>query len=158
LPHFYAETLHLPFRLGFVSEFSFQNTRYEENSRRVEVPSDSRLRIRTLVVRLQSLFERALHGPGTRRGWNAEPAMLLRLKRKVFSPSIEYYGEVERINVPLRAQQEVHQVFLGGDWRAMEIFSINMGAGVDLGPRSPGLILKSRFEWDWHNASNSKVP
>jgi hypothetical protein len=58
------------------------------------------------------VIERALHGPGTRRGWNVEPAMLLRLKRKVFSPSVEYYGEIESINVPPRAQPEVHQLSL----------------------------------------------
>ena len=38
LPHFYApESWNLPFRLGFVSEFSFQNAGYEENTRRVEL-------------------------------------------------------------------------------------------------------------------------
>src|SRR5882724_4208051 len=38
LPHFYApESWHLPVRLGFVAEFSFQKTRYEENSRRAEL-------------------------------------------------------------------------------------------------------------------------
>lgn len=150
LPHFYApEGWHLPFRLGFVSEFSFQNTRYEENSRRVELrPILDREFARWQIV-FNPVFERALHGPGTRRGWNAEPAMLIRLKRRVFSPSVEYYGEVESLNIPPRAQPEVHQIFLGGDWHATEIFSINMGAGVDLGPRGPGLVLKSRFEWDW---------
>src|ERR1035438_1687957 len=34
LPHFYApESWDLPVKIGFVAEFSFQNTRYEENSR-----------------------------------------------------------------------------------------------------------------------------
>jgi len=28
------------------------------------------------------VFERALHGPGARRGWNFEPAALVRLKRE----------------------------------------------------------------------------
>ena len=159
LPHFYApETWHLPFRLGFVSEFSFQNTRYEENSRRVELRPILDREFERWQIVCNPVFERALHGPGTRRGWNLEPAVLLRLKRKVFSPSVEYYGEVESINVPPRAHPEVHQLFFGGDWRATEIFSINVGAGVDLGPRGPGLVLKSRFEWDWHNASNNKVP
>jgi hypothetical protein len=150
LPHFYApETWHLPFRLGFVSEFSFQNIRYEENSRRVELrPILDREFTRWQVV-FNPVFERALHGPGTRHGWNDEPAMLLRLKRPVFSPSVEYYGEIESINVPPRFQPEVHQLFLGGDWRAMKIFSVNVGAGFDLGPRGPGLVLKSRLEWDW---------
>jgi hypothetical protein len=38
LPHMYApESWRLPVRLGFVAEFSFQKTRYEGNSRRVEL-------------------------------------------------------------------------------------------------------------------------
>src|SRR5580658_695842 len=139
LPHFYApETWNLPFRLGFVSEFSFQNTRYEENSRRVELrPILDREFSRWQIV-FNPAFERALHGPGTRQGWNAEPGLLVRLKRKVFSPSVEYYGEV-----PVRGMPEVHQLFLGGDWRATEIFKVNLGVGFDLSSQGPGLIFKS---------------
>ena len=38
LPHLYApESWRLPVRLGFVAEFSFQKTRYEGNSRRIEL-------------------------------------------------------------------------------------------------------------------------
>jgi hypothetical protein len=153
LPHFYApESWRLPFRLGFVSEFSFQNTSYEENSRRVELrPILDREFSRWQIV-FNPVFERALYGPGTRRGWNAEPAMLLRIKRPAFSPSLEYYGEIESINVPPRTQPEVHQAFLGGDWRVTPVFSVNLGAGFDLGSRGPGLVLKSRFEWDWRRA------
>jgi hypothetical protein len=37
LPHFYVpEGWHWPVQAGLVTEFSFQNTTYEENSRRVE--------------------------------------------------------------------------------------------------------------------------
>ena len=151
LPHFYApETWHLPFRLGFVSEFSFQNTRYEENSRRVELRPILDREFSTWQIVFNPVVERALHGPGTRRGWNAEPAMLVRWKRKVFSPSVEYYGEV--------SQPSVHQLFLGGDWRATPIFSVNLGVGFDLGPRGPGAVLKSRLEWDWHQPPTAKVP
>jgi hypothetical protein len=150
LPHFYApERWHLPFRLGFVSEFSFQKTRYEENSRRAELrPILDREFSRWQVV-FNPVFERAFDGPGTEHGWNFEPAMLLRWKRKTFSPSLEYYGEVESINVRPHAQPEVHQLFAGGDWNAGPVFSINMGVGFDLTGRGPGVILKSRFEWDW---------
>jgi len=159
LPHFYApESWRLPFRLGFVSEFSFQKARYEENTRRVELrPILDREFSRWQAV-FNPVFERALHGPGTRRGWNFEPALLLRLKRRVFSPSVEYYGEVESLNVRPRAQPETHQVFLGGDWRITELFSINLGAGFDLGPRGPGVVLKSRLEWDWHNPASKTTP
>ena len=150
LPHFYApESWDLPVRLGFVAEFSFQNTRYEENSRRVELrPILDREFSRWQVV-FNPVFERALHGPGVEHGWNFEPALLLRWKRRSFSPSIEYYGEIESINVPPRAQPEVHQIFLGGDWKAGDMFSLNLGSGFDLSSRGPGMVLKSRFEWDW---------
>ncbi|MGA2186474.1 MAG: hypothetical protein ABSH47_25945 [Bryobacteraceae bacterium] len=150
LPHFYApKSWRLPVRLAFVAEFSFQNVRYEENSRRVELrPILDREFSRWQVV-FNPVFERALHGPGTEHGWNFEPALLLRWKRARFSPSLEYYGEIESINVPPRAQPEVHQLFVGGDWRVNDGFVVNMGTGFDLGNRGPGIVLKSRFEWDW---------
>ncbi|MBZ5596091.1 MAG: hypothetical protein LAP39_27930 [Acidobacteriia bacterium] len=150
LPHLYApESWHLPVRLGLVAEFSFQNTRYEQNSRRVELrPIIDREFSRWQIV-FNPVFERALHGPGTAHGWNFEPGALVRWKRKEFSPSLEYYGEIESINVPPRAQPEVHQLFVGGDWETGAVFHINMGIGFDLGNRGPGVVLKSRFEWDW---------
>jgi len=150
LPHLYApDSWNLPVRLGFVAEFSFQNTRYEENSRRVELrPILDREFDRWQIV-FNPVFERALHGPGVAHGWNFEPAMLLRWKRKKFSPSLEYYGEVESINVRPRAQPEVHQLFCGGDWEITGIFKINLGVGFDLTGRGPGVVLKSRLEWDW---------
>jgi len=150
LPHFYAPaSWHLPVRVGFVTELSFQNTRYEENSRRIELrPILDREFSRWQLI-FNPVFERALHGPGTRRGWNFEPAMLLRWKRKEFSPSLEYYGEVESINIRPRAQPEVHQLFVGGDWQATRRFSLNFGTGFDLGSRGPGIVLKSRLQWNW---------
>ena len=83
LPHFYAPvSWHLPFRLGLVSEFSFQNDRYEENTRRVELrPILDREFPHWQVVLIQYLSERCTvpeHGAvGT-----FEPAMLLRWKRE----------------------------------------------------------------------------
>jgi hypothetical protein len=158
LPHFYApESWRLPVRVGFVAEFSFQNARYEENTRRMELrPILDREFSRWQVV-FNPVFERALHGPGTRHGWNFEPELLLRLKHPVFSPSVEYYGGVESINVHPRAQPEVHQLFLGGDWRVTPIFSVNLGLGFDVGARGPGIVLKTRFEWDWRKSASSIV-
>jgi len=150
LPHFYApESWRLPFKLGFVAEFSFQNTSYEENSRRVELrPILDREFTRWQVV-FNPVFERALHGPGTEHGWNFEPALLLRWKRRRFSPSLEYYGEIDSINRQPHGQPEVHQLFVGGDWKAGPRVSVNMGAGFALGALGPGVVLKTRFEFDW---------
>jgi len=150
LPHFYApESWHLPVRIGFVSEFSFQNTRYEENSRRVELRPILDREFEHWQVVFNPVFERALHGPGTEHGWNFEPALLLRWKRRSLSPSLEYYGEVESVNVRPRGQPSVHQLFAGGDWQATPGFLLNFGVGFDLGERGPGVVLKSRFEWHW---------
>ncbi len=154
LPHFYApDSWRLPVRVGFVAEFSFQNTRYEENSRRAELRPILDREFEHWQVVFNPVFERALHGPGTERGWNFEPAALLRWKRRTFSPSLEYYGEVESINVKPRGQPSVHQLFAGGDWEVHPDFTINLGVGFDVGSRGPGVVLKSRFEWHWgrHN-------
>ena len=150
LPHVYApESWNLPVRLGFVAEFSFQKTAYEENSRRVELRPIIDREFTHWQVVFNPVFERALHGPGTQHGWNFEPALLLRWKRPKFSPSLEYYGEVESITARPHAQPEVHQIFVGGDLEIRHGFSVNLGTGFDLGDLGPGIVLKSRFEWDW---------
>jgi hypothetical protein len=152
LPHFYApESWNLPVRVGFVAEFSFQKTRYEENSRRVELRPILDREFERWQVIFNPVFERALHGPGTSHGWNFEPAVLLRWKRKQLSPSIEYYGGIESITARPRAQPEVHQLFVGGDWEARPKFIINFGLGFDLGGKGPGIVFKSRFEWHWEH-------
>ncbi len=73
LPHVYLpESWDLPVRVGFVAEFSFQNARYEENSRRVELrPILDREFTRWQVV-FNPVFESGiLHGvPGIAHGWN----------------------------------------------------------------------------------------
>jgi hypothetical protein len=156
LPHVYLpESWNLPVRVGFVAEFSFQNTRYEENSRRAELRPILDREFSHWQAVFNPVFERALHGPGTDHGWNFEPAALIRWKREVFSPSLEYYGEIESIDVRPHFQPEVHQLFLGGDWEAAPQFGINFGLGFDLGNRGPGIVLKSRFEWHW---GEPKVP
>jgi hypothetical protein len=101
--------------MGFVSEFSFQNTRYEENSRRVELRPILDREFEHGQIVFNPVFERALYGPGINRGWNFEPALLLRWKRKGFSSAVEYYGEIESISVHPYFQPEVHQLFLRGD-------------------------------------------
>jgi hypothetical protein len=156
LPHMYApESWGLPVRLGLVAEFSFQKTWYEENSRRLELRPILDREFAHWQVVLNPVFERALHGPGTARGWNFEPAVLARWKRPSFSPSLEYYGAIESINARPRAQPEVHQLFVGGDWEAAPKLSVNLGVGFDLGGRGPGVIIKSRFEFHWGSSHDS---
>lgn len=46
-----------------------------------------------------------------------------------------------------RAQPEVHQIFTGGDWSVRNGFKVSVG--FDAAGRGPGLVLKTRLEWDW---------
>jgi hypothetical protein len=148
LPHLYApDSLRLPFKLGFVAEFSFQSTAFEANSRRVELRPIFEKTLGRVHLDLNPVFERALRGPDVRRGWNFEPAVLVRYERDVFSPSIEYYGEVPGITTPPRGQPQTHQVFVGGDVKVREDLGLNLGVGFNLGRNGPGLVVKSRFEW-----------
>ena len=63
LPHFYApESWHLPLKLGLVAEFSFQGTRYEQNSRRVEIRPILEKDFGRFQVDVNPVFERALRG------------------------------------------------------------------------------------------------
>lgn len=141
-------------KLGFVAEFSFQTATYEENTRRAELRPIIDKEFDKWEIVFNPVFERALHGPGTRHGWNFKPAALLRWKRDKFSPSLEYYGEIESIKVVPRGQPEVHQLFVGGDWQVQPKFLINMGLRFDLGSNGPGIILKGRFEW--HRGGSGK--
>jgi len=104
-------------------------------------------------IAFNPVFERALHGPGTAHSWNFKPAALIRWKRRRFSPSVEYYGEIESITVRPHAHPEVHQLFLGGDWKLGPVFSLNSETGFDLAGRGPGVVLKSRLEWDWRRGT-----
>jgi hypothetical protein len=140
LPHFYAPNRGV-YRSGSASSLS------------------SRFKARnTKRTRCRWNCRQLLHGPGTEHGWNFEPAALLMWKRKTFSPSLDCYGEIASIKVSPRAQPEVHQLFLGGDWDARPGFTINIGGGFDLGNRGPGFVLKSRFQRDWDMRRKYSTP
>ena len=53
-----------------------------------------------------------------------------------------------------RAQPRVHQLFCGGDWQVNAAFNVNLDVGFDLVGRGPGVVLKSRLEWDWGTRHN----
>jgi hypothetical protein len=81
---------HWPLGMRLVGEFSYQRTTYEENSRRIEIRPILEKSFGRLQIDLSPVFERAIHGPGTRDGWSFEPAVRLAYKAKDrFTPSIE---------------------------------------------------------------------
>jgi hypothetical protein len=148
LPHFYVpEEWHWPVGVGLVAEFSFQRTTYEENSRRIEIRPILEKTFGRFQIDLNPVFERALHGPGTRDGWKFEPAARLAYKTKTrFTPSLEYYSETGPFPTELPVREQIHQFLPGGDLKLGEHVLWSFGVGIGATSAGNRLVYKSRIE------------
>ncbi len=148
LPHFYApKSWHLPFELGLVTEFSFQKTAFEENARRIEIRPILERSFGRVQLDLNPVFERAVHGPGIRDGWNFEPAFRIAYAaHKHITPSIEYYSSAGALPSFLPLKQQVHLFFPGADFKLSDNLVWSLGLGLAATPAGSRLIYKSRIE------------
>jgi hypothetical protein len=151
LPHFYApESWGLPVKLGLVTEFSFQNTTYEENSRRVEIRPIVEKAIGRFELTGNPVFERALRGPAQRAGWFFEPAGRIGWERfERLTPSLEYYSSLGPLRDLPPAHDQFHQILPGGDLKLGERFTWSLGLGVGVTSTGSRLVWKSRFEYSF---------
>jgi hypothetical protein len=156
LPHVYApESWHWPLRVGLVTEFSFQRTTYEENSRRVEIRPILEKTVGRVQIDLNPVFERALHGPGTQVGWNFEPAARVAYKAKGrFTPSLEYYSETGPLPAELPLREQIHQFLPGGDLQISKDVLWSLGVGIGATPSGNRLVFKSRIEIEFGRGTN----
>jgi hypothetical protein len=148
LPHFYVpEEWHWPVNAGLVGEFSFQRTTYEGNSRRIEVRPIVEKTFGRVQIDLNPVFERALHGPGTRDGWNFEPAARLAYRANDrITPSLEYYSATGPFPTELPVHQQIHQFMPGGDLKLNEHVLWSLGVGIGATSAGNRLVYKSRIE------------
>jgi hypothetical protein len=151
LPHWYApQSWHWPINVGLVTEFSFQRTTYEENSRRVEIRPILEKHFGRLELDANPVFERALAGPGVNEGWSFEPAGRIGLRAsKKLTPSLEYYSSWGSLGnlPPLRDQ--FHQLIPGGDLKLSDRLLWSFGVGVSTTGTGSRMVLKSRFEFSF---------
>jgi hypothetical protein len=149
------EDWHWPLGVGLVGEFSFQRTVYEENSRRIEIRPILEKAFGKWQIDLNPVFERALHGPGTRDGWNFEPAARLGYKvNNRFTPSLEYYSETGPFPTELPVRAQIHQFFPGGDVKLSDHVLWSFGVGIGATPAGNRLVYKSRFEIEFGRWKN----
>ena len=148
LPHFYVpEEWHWPLDVGLVGEFSFQRTTYEENTRRVEIRPILEKTFGRTQIDLNPVFARALHGPGTRDGWNFAPAVRVAYKAtNRFTPSLEYYSETGPFPTELPVREQIHQFLPGGDLKLAEHVLWSFGVGIGATAAGNRLVYKSRIE------------
>lgn len=148
LPHFYApKAWKLPVDLGFVAEFGFQKTTYEEDSRHVELRPIIGKQVGKVEIDFNPVFERALHGPGVRDGWGFEPAARFGYEmNERFTPSLEYYGSTGPVPTGAPLDKQTHQIYPGGDVKLGKRLLLDVGVGVGLTSAGNRLVYKSRVE------------
>ena len=153
LPHFYApESWHLPVGLGLVVELSFVRPLYVADSRRIEIRPILQRRIGAFQAILNPVFARALHGPGTRDGWEFEPAARLAYGDsdvKRVAPYLEWYSELGSLPSFVPGSSQVHQIFPGVDVKLRENLLWSLGVGVGVTSVEPRLVYKSRLEFSF---------
>jgi hypothetical protein len=153
LPHFYIpKSWHLPIDAGLVTEISFVHEIYAGDSRHIEIRPILERRIGRFQLDFNPVVGRALHGPGTRDGWQFEPAARVAYgdsdsKRVV--PYIEWYSELGAFPGFTAASKQVHQLYPGVDLKIRENLLWSVGVGVGLTSIEPRLVYKSRLEFSF---------
>jgi hypothetical protein len=151
LPHLAApKSWKLPVDLGLVVEISFQDQRYEENTRQIELRPVIQKNVDRYQFDFNPVFSRGLRGQGRSDGWVFEPNLRLGygVSHKL-DASIEYYGTLGPVRGIEPLGQQVHQIYPGVDWRITEHLLCNLGIGFGMTPVGNQLVVKSRLEYEW---------
>lgn len=156
LPHFYApQSWRLPVNLGFVAEFSFERPLFDQDTRQVELRGIIEKHMGRLQMDGNIVFERALHGPGTRNGWDFEPSGRLAWQaRRTLTPSVEYYGYMGPVGNFRPPGQQIHLFFPGADWKIGEHLTWSFGVGLGATDTGSRVMLKSRIEFEFGRKRN----
>jgi hypothetical protein len=151
LPHIYAPPRwHLPLNLGLVAEFSFAKDAYVDNPRQLELRSIVEKHIGRLQLDGNPVFSHSLGNVPKSQGWVFEPAARVGWQvSKTFTPSVEYYGSWGPVGHPCELQDQIHQLFAGGDLRLGEHLTWSFGAGFGVTQAAAGLTLKSHFQFEF---------
>jgi hypothetical protein len=150
LPHFYApQSWGLPVNLGLVTEFSFERSLFDPNTRQVEIRGIVEKHIGRLQMDGNVVLNRALHGPATQEGWGLEPSGRIAWQAwPTLAPSLEYYGSLGPMGNFLPGGQQIHLLFPGADWKVSEQLTWSFGVGLGVTGAGSQVILKSRFEFE----------
>lgn len=94
------------------------------------------------------VFERALHGPGVRDGWNFEPAVRVGYEvNESFTPSFEYYAAMGSLPSFLPLKDQVHLLLPGADFKFGRRLTWSVGIGFGATSAGERLVYKSRLEF-----------
>jgi len=136
----------LPVDVSLSGEVGFPREQYEENSVTLEIRPIIEKKFGRFQVDVNPVIGRALRGPGRDEGWDFEPGVRLgyELNRRL-DLSLEYYGAVGPLGDLLPTDEQVHQLFPGGDLKFGENVVVNFGVGFGATEAGNRLVYKMRI-------------
>jgi hypothetical protein len=136
---------HWPVDVSMSVEFGFPRKVYEENSVTLELRPIIEKKLGRFQIDVNPVVGRALRGPGTNEGWDFEPGVRFAYEmNKKLDLSLEYYGSTGAIGDFLPSNEQVHQLFPGGDLKLSEKVVWNFGIGVGMTDAGNRLVYKTR--------------
>lgn len=140
------ESWKLPVGISLSTEVGFPRRTYDENSVTLEVRPIIEKKFGRFQIDVNPVIGRALRGPGTDEGWDFEPGVRFgyELNRRL-NLSLEYYGSVGPLGELLPTDEQVHQIFPGGDLKFGGNVIVNFGIGFGVTPAGNRLVYKSRI-------------
>lgn len=140
------KTWGLPMDVSISFEFGFPRKVYEENGTTFELRPVLEKSFGRFQLDVNPVVARALRGPGTRDGWEFEPAVRgAYAVNKKLDLSLEYYGSTGPLHDPFPAGEQVHQFYPGGDLKLSENIVWNFGIGIGATPSGNTLVYKTRI-------------
>ena len=137
---------HLPVDVSISGEFGFPHRTYEDNAVTFEFRPIIEKKFGRLQLDFNPTLARALRGPGTKDGWEFEPATRFAWETtKKLDLSLEYYGATGPLGHPLLGREQVHQFYPGWDLKLSENIVWNFGIGVGVTHSGNRLVYKSRI-------------
>lgn len=140
------QSWNLPVDISLSTEVGFPRKTYEENSVTLEVRPIIEKRFGRFQIDVNPVVGRALRGPGVDEGWDFEPGVRLgyELNRRL-NVSLEYYGAVGPLGDLLPTDEQVHQLYPGGDLKFGDNIIVNFGIGFGVTEAGNRLVYKMRI-------------
>ncbi|HEY3132737.1 MAG TPA: hypothetical protein VGL91_25020 [Acidobacteriota bacterium] len=136
----------LPLDISISGEVGFPRRIYEENATTLEIRPILEKKWGRWQLDGNPVLARALRGPGTKEGWEFEPAARIAYQAtRKLDLSLEYYGATGPFSDPLPRDQQTHQFYPGGDIKLSENIVWNFGIGVGATHTGNRLVYKSRI-------------
>ena len=137
-----------PVGLSLSTEVAFPTDEYEEADATLEIRPIIEWGRGRLLIDVNPVIGRALKGPGSGDGWDAEPgARIGWTVSKRLDLSLEYYGAYGLVSDPLPVKEQVHQFYPGWDFQINDNIVWNFGVGFGATDAGNRLVSKMRLGW-----------